>query len=53
MTLYLYPEGATSADYYFGGTWIISANSVSTPTDGMIEATFSATLTGALTRGTV
>ena len=53
VTLYLYPEGATSADYYFGGTWIISANSVSTPTDGMIEATFSATLTGALTRGTV
>ena len=53
VTLYLYPEGATSADYYFAGTWIISANSVSTPTDGMIEATFSATLTGALTRGTV
>ena len=53
VTLYLSPEGATSADYYFAGTWIISANSVSTPTDGMIEATFSATLTGALTRGTV
>ncbi len=53
VTLYLYPEGADSADYYFGGTWIITANSVSTPTDGMIEATFSATLTGALTRGTV
>ena len=53
VTLYLYPEGATSGDYYFAGTWIISANSVSTPTDGMIEATFSATLTGALTRGTV
>ena len=53
VTMTLYPEGATSGDYYFGGTWIISANSVSTPTDGMIEATFSATLTGALTRGTV
>jgi len=53
VTLYLYPEGADSGDYYFAGTWIISANSVSTPTDGMIEATFSATLTGALTRGTV
>ena len=53
VTLYLYPEGADSADYYFGGTWLITANSVSTPTDGMIEATFSATLTGALTRGTV
>ena len=53
VTLYLYPEGADSGDYYFGGTWVVTANSTSTPTDGMIEATFSATLTGALTRGTV
>jgi len=53
VTLYLYPEGADSGDYYFGGTWLVTANSTSTPTDGMIEATFSATLTGALTRGTV
>ena len=53
VALNLYPEGADSGDYYFGGTWLITANSTSTPTDGMIEATFSATLTGALTRGTV
>ena len=53
VTLYLYPEGADSADYYFAGTWIITGQSVSVPTDGIIEATFSATLTGALTRGTV
>ena len=53
VTLALYPEGADAADYYYSGTWLITANSVSTPTDGMIEATFSATLTGALTRGTV
>ena len=53
VTLYLYPEGADSGDYYFGGTWLVTANSVSTPTDGIIEATFSATMTGALTRGTV
>ena len=53
VTMALYPEGATSADYYYSGTWLITANSTSTPTDGMIEATFSATLTGALTRGTV
>ena len=53
VTMALYPEGATSADYYYSGTWLITSNSVSTPTDGMIEATFSATLTGALTRGTV
>ena len=53
VALNLYPEGADSGDYYFGGTWLVTANSTSTPTDGMIEATFSATLTGALTRGTV
>ena len=53
VTMTLYPEGADSSDYYCGGTWIITANSVSIPTDGMIESTFSATLTGALTRGTV
>ena len=53
VTMTLYPEGADSGDYYYGGTWIITANSVSIPTDGIIEATFSATLTGALTRGTV
>ena len=53
VALNLYPEGATSGDYYFSGTYLITANSVTTPTDGIIEATFSATLTGALTRGTV
>jgi len=53
VTLNLYPEGADSADYYFSGTYLISGNSISTPTDGIIEATFDATLTGALTRGTV
>ena len=53
VALNLYPEGATSGDYYYSGTYLITANSVSVPTDGIIEATFSATLTGALTRGTV
>ncbi len=53
VALNLYPEGATSGDYYYSGTYLITANSVTTPTDGIIEATFSATLTGALTRGTV
>ena len=53
VTMTLYPEAATSGDYYFGGTWLITGNSVSTPTDGIIEATFDATLTGALTRDTV
>ena len=53
VALNLYPEGADSGDYYFSGTYLISGNSISTPTDGIIEATFDATLTGALTRGTV
>ena len=53
VTLNLYPEGADSSDYYYSGTWIVTGNSVSIPTDGIIEATFDATLTGALTRGTV
>ena len=53
VTLNLFPEGADSADYYFSGTYIIIGQSVSVPTDGIIESTFSATMTGALTRGTV
>jgi hypothetical protein len=53
VVLNLYPEGADSADYYFSGTYLITGNSISVPTDGIIEATFDATLTGALTRGTV
>ena len=53
VTLNLYPEGADSGDYYYTGTFLVTANSVSVPTDGIIEATFSATLTGALSRATV
>ena len=53
VVLNLYPEGADSGDYYFSGTYIITGSSISVPTDGIIEATFSATMTGALTRGTV
>jgi hypothetical protein len=53
VTLNLYPEGADSGDYYYSGTYIMGSNSVSVPTDGIIEASFNATLTGALTRGTV
>ena len=53
VVLNLYPEGADSGDYYFSGTYIITGSSVSVPTDGIIEATFTATMTGALTRGTV
>ena len=53
VALNLYPEGADSGDYYFSGTYIITGSSISVPTDGIIEATFNATMTGALTRGTV
>ena len=53
VTLNLYPEGADSGDYYYTGTFLVTANSVSVPTDGIIEATFSATLSGALSRTTV
>jgi len=53
VTLNLYPEGADSGDYYYTGTWLVTGNSVSIPTDGIIEATFDATLTGALSRTTV
>ena len=53
VTLNLYPEGADSGDYYYSGTFLVTANSVSVPTDGIIEATFSATLTGNLSRSTV
>ena len=49
----LFPEGTDSSDYYFSGTWLVTATSVSVPTDGIIEATFSATLNGALSRSTV
>ena len=34
VTLYLYPEGADSGDYYFGGTWLVTANSTSDNTSG-------------------
>ena len=53
VALNLYPEGAGAGSYYFSGTYLITGQSVSTPTDGIIESTFSATMTGALTRGTV
>ena len=53
VALDLFPEGTGSGDYYYSGTWLVTGNSVSIPTDGIIEATFDATLTGALSRSTV
>ena len=53
VALDLFPEGTDSSDYYYSGTWLVTGNSISIPTDGIIEATFDATLTGALSRTTV
>ena len=53
VALDLFPEGTDSSDYYYSGTWLVTGNSISIPTDGIIEATFDATLTGALSRSTV
>jgi len=53
VTLNLYPEGSDSGDYYYTGSFIVTSTSVSVPTDGIIEASFNATLNGDLTRGTV
>lgn len=53
VTLNLYPEGSTSGDTYMTGTAIITNITVSTPTNGMIDASFQAQGTGALTIGTV
>ena len=53
VALDLFPEGTDSSDYYYSGTWLVTGNSVSITTDGIIEATFDATLTGALSRSTV
>ena len=53
VTLNLYPEGSGSGDYYYTGTFLVTGTSISIPTDGIIEATFDATLTGALSRSSV
>ena len=53
VALDLFPEGTDSSDYYYSGTWLVTGTSISIPTDGIIEATFDATLTGALSRSTV
>lgn len=52
VTLNLYPEGASTGDKYWTGSAIVTAFNVSVPTGGMIEATFSAQGSGALTLST-
>ena len=53
VTLVLYPEGADSGDIYFTGTALVTSKSVTGTFDGMVEASFGATYTGAVTEATV
>ena len=45
-------EGTTSGDYIYSGSAFLTSVSISSAVDGMVEASFSFTGTGALTRGT-
>lgn len=53
VTLNLYPEGNTSGNTYWTGTVIITSVGKSASFDGLIEASFSAQGTGALTEDSV
>jgi predicted secreted protein len=53
VTLNLYPEGNTTGDKYFTGDAIITSKSISGAFDGIVEASFSFTGTGAVTESTV
>tara|TARA_B100001059_G_C17834531_1_gene587009 strand:+ start:3016 stop:3405 length:390 start_codon:yes stop_codon:yes gene_type:complete len=53
VTLVLYPEGSTSGDTYYTGTAIVTSKSITGSFDGMVEASISATYTGAVATATV
>ena len=53
VTLNLYPEGNDSGDTYWTGDAIITSISYSAAFDGIVEASFSFTGTGALSESTV
>ena len=53
VTLVLYPEGADSGDTYYTGTALVTSKSITGSFDGMVEASISATYTGAVTTATV
>ena len=53
VTLVLYPEGATTGDTYYTGTALVTSKSITGSFDGMVEASISATYTGAVTTSTV
>jgi len=53
VTLVLYPEGGASGDTYYTGTALVTSKSITGSFDGMVEASISATYTGAVTTATV
>ena len=53
VTLNMYPEGDDSGDTYWTGDVIITSISYSASFDGIVEASFTYTGTGALTTSTV
>lgn len=53
MTLNLYPEGDDSGATYWSGDAIITSISYNASFDGLVEASFSFTGTGALTESNV
>jgi predicted secreted protein len=53
VTLNLYPEGNDSGDTYWSGDVIITSISYNASFDGIVEASFGYTGTGALTESTV
>jgi predicted secreted protein len=53
VTLNLYPEGDDTGDKYWSGDAIITSVSYSASFDGLVEASFSFTGTGALSTQTV
>ena len=53
VTLNMHPEGDDSGDTYWSGDAIITSISYSASFDGIVEASFSFTGTGALTESTV
>ena len=53
VTLVLYPEGADSGDTYYTGTALVTSKSITGSFDGMVEASISATYSGAVTTATV
>ncbi len=53
VTLNMYPEGDDSGDTYWTGDVIITGISYSASFDGIVEASFTYTGTGALTTSTV